>query len=92
MLFGDFAESQSKDLSDPIDEEEFAEDYGYLSDSDLEDYEDERPSSSKQETKSELHPFDPFVTPDNEKIGCEGHVERVGKGKVVKIPDIAFVT
>ena len=68
------------------------QEYGYLSDSDLEDYEDERPSSSKQKTKSEVHPFDPFATPDDEKINCEGHVECVGKGKVVKIPDIAFVT
>ena len=92
MLFGNFAESQSKDLGDPIDNEEFAEAYGYFSDSDLEDGEDEKPSLSEKATKSEVHLFDPFETPDDEKTGCEVQVERIEKGKVVKIPDIAFVT
>ncbi|KAF9790973.1 hypothetical protein BJ322DRAFT_1039080 [Thelephora terrestris] len=42
LLFGNFAESQSKDFKEAIDEVEFGEDYGYLSDSDLEDDEDEK--------------------------------------------------
>jgi hypothetical protein len=92
VLFGNFAESRSKDLRDPIDEEEFTEDYGYLSDSDLEDDEDEKVSLSKHAPRSEVHPFDPFATPGEEKIGYEGHLECIKKGKVVKIPDIAFVT
>lgn len=92
MLFGNFAESQFKDLRDPVDEEEFAEDYGYLSDSDLEDDEDEKASPPKHTAKSEVHPFDPFVGPGEEKIGYEGHVEHTEEGKVVKIPDMAFMT
>lgn len=92
MLFGNFAESRSKDLRDPIDEEEFSEDYGYVSDSDLEDDEDETASSLKHAPKSETPPFDPLSTPGEEKIGCEGHLEHIAKGKVVKVPDISFVT
>lgn len=92
MLFGDFAESRSKDLRDTIDEEEFAEDHGYLSDSDLEDDDYEGFSSSKHTTESEVQPFDPFAASGEEKIGCECHTERIEKGKVVKIPDMAFVT
>jgi hypothetical protein len=75
------------------DEEESAEDYGYLSDSDLEDDEDEKVASFKHTTKSKVHPFDPFGVPgEDKKILCEEHEERVEKGKVVKIPDMAFVT
>ena len=77
---------------DPIDEEEFAEDYGYLSDSDLEDYEDEKASLPEQASKPDLHPFDPFATPDDGRTGCEVQVECMEKGKLVKIPDMAFVT
>ena len=90
VLFGNFAESQSKDLSDPVDEEEFAEGYGYLSDSDLDDDEDERVSTPKHTVKPEVHPFNPFAIPGEEKICYKA--ERIEKGKVVKIPDIAFVT
>ena len=92
MLFGDFAESQPKDLIDPIGEKEFAEDYGYLSDSDLEDDEDERAPPSNCVSKSGVRPFDSFATPGEEKVGCEVHVEHTEEGKVVKIPDMAFVT
>ena len=94
MLFGNFAESQSKDFSkDPIDDEESAEDYEYLSDSDLEDDEDEKVASSKHTDIPEVHPFDPFgVSGEEKSILCEEHDEHVEKGKVVKIPDIAFVT
>ena len=81
MLFGNFAESQSKDFTkEEIDEEEeSAEDYGYLSDSDLEDDEDEKVA--------------PVAVPGGDKkILCEEHEERIEKGKIVKIPDMAFVT
>ena len=87
MLFGDFAESQSKDFQEPIDEGETAEDYGYLSDSDFEDDADETPSS-EHTSKPETHP----LAAPGENIGCKNHEERVEKGKVVKIPDVAFVT
>ena len=90
VLFGNFAESQSKDFNkEVIDEEESAEDYGYLSDSDLEDDEDDKVAPPKSKARSP----DPSVVPGgDEKISCEEHEERVDKGKVVKIPDMAFVT
>ena len=80
MLFGNFTESQSRDFAkEAIDDEESAEDYGYLSDSDLEDDEDEKAA--------------PVAIPgEDKKILCEEHEERVDQGKIVKIPDIAFVT
>jgi hypothetical protein len=64
-----------------------------LSDSDLEDDEDEKVASLKHASKSKVHPFDPFGVPgEDRRILCEEHEERVETGKVVKIPDIAFVT
>jgi len=90
VLFGNFAESQSKDFNkEQIDDEESGEDYGYFSDSDLEDDEDEKVSSSRNTSK----PFDPFASlGEDNKILSEEHEERVEKGKIVKIPDMAFVT
>jgi len=80
VLFGNFAEARSKDFNkEAIDEEESAEDYGYLSDSDLEDDDDKR-----------LPPV--AVPPEKRGIPCEEHEERIEKGKIVKIPDMAFVT
>jgi len=80
VLFGDFAEAQSKDFNkETIDEEESAEDYGYLSDSDLEDDDDKGVPPA-------------VVPPQERKILCEEHEERIEKGKIVKIPDMAFVT
>ena len=93
VLFGNFAESQSKDFKEVIDDDESAEDYGYLSDSDLEDDEDEKVASFKQKTKSKAHPFDPFAIPGEDRgMLSEENEEHLEKGKVVKIPDIAFVT
>ena len=94
VLFGNFAESQSKDFSkEEIDDEESAENYGYLSDSDLEDDEDERLAPFKNTSKPKVHSFDPFTIPgEDSRILCEEHEERVEKGKIVKIPDVAFVT
>ena len=93
VLFGNFAESQLKDLKEAISEEESAEDYGYLSDSDLEDDEDEKIAPPMQKTKPKAHPLDPFAAPgENKKSVCEEHEEQVDKGRVVKIPDMAFVT
>ena len=95
VLFGNFAESQSKDLrKGTIDDEESTEDYGYLSDSDLEDDEDEKVASLKRASlRSKVQPSDQFGVADEDKrIFLGEHKERVEKGKVVKIPDIAFVT
>ena len=55
-LFGNFAESRSKGFEEAIYENEYAEDYGYLSDSDLED---EKPLF-EHASRSEFHLFIPF--------------------------------
>lgn len=85
-LAGSISESQSKDV---IEQEEFANDYGYSSDSDLEDDEDEKPWL-KQINKPEINSFDPFPAPSEDQVGFERNKEQVEK--VVKIPDVAFVT
>ena len=91
VLFGNFSESQSKDFKEAVDEEEYANDYGYLSDSDLEDDEDEK-LPLEQISNPKTHSFDPFPTPGEENIIYEKNEEHIEKGKVVKIPDMAFVT
>ena len=96
MLFGNFAEARSKDFSkETIDEEESAENYGYLSDSDLEDDNDGRvvPAVVPREEKALRDEVSPVAVPRKEKNTlCEEHEEHVEKGKIVKIPDMAFVT
>ena len=94
VLFGNFAESQSKDFNkEEIDVEESTEDYGYLSDNDLEDDEDEKVASSPPTGRAEVHPSGSFgVAGEDKKILPEEHEEHAEKGKVVKIPDMAFVT
>ena len=103
MLFGNFAESQSKDFNqETIDEEGSAEDYGYLSDSDLEDDEDKDVDEDEDKdedededeiAKSKARPSDPLVVPSGpEGIDCEKYKECVDGGKVAKILDVAFVT
>ena len=86
MLFGNFAESQSKDFDEAIGEDESTDDYGYFSDSDLEDSEDDKATSPGPVPKSKV------LLSGDHNIVCESHEESVEKGKVVKIPDIAFVT
>ena len=86
MLFGNFAESRSKDFNEAIGEEESAEDYGYFSDSDLED---DNASKFNPTAESKIHPLE---LSEKDKVVCGGHKECVEKGKVVKIPDMAFVT
>ena len=96
MLFGNFAEAQSRNFEEVIDEG-FSEDYGYWSDSDLEDEEDESgiPQSVVAEDATQLEVHDPTDSPailSEGKIVYEDHKECVKQGKVVKIPDVAFVT
>jgi hypothetical protein len=80
VLFGGFAGARSKDFKEEtIDEEESAKDYGYSSDSDLEDDGDGR--------------IAPVAVPhEKREIPCEEYEERIEKGKIVKIPDMALVT
>ena len=93
VLFGNFAESKPKDFNkEVIDEEESAEDYGYLSDSDLEDDEDEKDALFEHTNKSKVHSSDPFAIPGEDNVACDEVGGRVNKGKIVKIPDMAFVT
>ena len=90
VLFGGFGESHCKDFKEPINEEEYSKDYDYLSDSDLEDEDDEGVALFKQKTKSkaQIRPFTPFAIPGED----DERGERIDKGKVIKIPDVAFVT
>ena len=96
MLFGDFAEARSRNFEEVIDEEGFAEDYGYWSDSDLEEEDESRISRSdaaEDATKPEVHdPTDSPAISSEGKMVYEDHKECVEQGKVVKIPDVAFVT
>ena len=92
VLFGDFAEAQSRNFKEAINGEEFAEDYGYLSDSDLEDEEDESSIPQKVVTKDVIQSRAglsslPAISNEN-----EDYEECIEQGKVVKIPDVAFVT
>ena len=81
MLSGSFSESEVKSFSEPIDEDDFAEDYGYSSDSDLEeDWDFDSPDSGA-----------------GGKVGrpdtlCSRYKEHVETGKVIRIQDVAFIT
>jgi len=49
--------------------------------------------ASPDEAESKACSSDPFAVPgEDKKIVCEEYEEQVEKGKVVKIPDMAFVT
>ena len=90
MLFGTFAESESKDFSEPLGDAEYAENYGYHSDSDLEDDED-----SEAPKPARGHPFDPFCFTTTDKKPTPSrreHEERLEKGKVIRIQDMALIT
>ena len=93
VLFGTFAEAESRDFSEPLDSGEYAENYGYYSDSDLEkgDLED----TPKETRPTRGHPFDPFcfTLTDGKSTPAHGeYEERLGKGKVIKIQDMALIT
>jgi hypothetical protein len=98
VLFGQFGEAESKDFSETLYDNESTEDYGYYSDSDLE--EDEDFASSKSEALNHKRPrgghlSDPFSLPpvEHEPASTYGEFkERLEKGKVIKIRDMAFIT
>jgi hypothetical protein len=97
VLFGDFAEARPRNFREAIEEEDFAEDYGYSSDSDLEDEEDQfrvlQQTPAEDSTRPQIQgPSDSPAISSGDKMVYEDHEERVEQGKVVKIPDVAFMT
>jgi hypothetical protein len=82
VLSGTFAEAELKDLWEPIDDRESADDYGYDSDSDLEEDQDVTRGQTFRFTFGALKATPPVV-PQN---------GRTAKGKAIKIQDIAFIT
>ena len=91
MLFGVFAEAESKDFSEPLDDTKCAAEYGYYSDSDLEDED----SATEAPKPARGHPFDTFcfLPTDSESTPARGeYKEHLEKGKVIKIQDMAFIT
>jgi len=94
VLFGTFAEAESKDFSEPLDDNECAEGYGYHPDSDLEE-EDDAVNPKETLNRTIPHTFDPFRSPlsDNKPTLTDGERGKwVEKGKVIKIHDVAFIT
>ena len=90
VLSGTFAEAESKDLSLPVDESECADNYGYCSDSDLEDDDD---TVKEGEGGLRGHPFDPFCFLVSEEMPTyDQHREFARKGTIIKVQDIAFIT
>ncbi|KAF9785363.1 hypothetical protein BJ322DRAFT_827251 [Thelephora terrestris] len=95
LLSGGFAESKSKDFSEPVDEDEQAEDYGYYSDSDLEDDIDDAGEALEETTPLRGGSYYHFCLPTNSQkpVQTDGEWEGPsGKGAVIKICDIAFIT
>jgi len=93
VLFGNFAESESKLFDEEEIDEEYAEDYGYSSDSDLDDDEDEKVSWFQYVGRLVVLLFAllGFLFEDGSNL-CGEREKRAERGKVVKIPDMAFVT
>ena len=95
VLFGQFGEAESKDFLEPLDDTESADDYGYYSDSDLE--EDEDSVSSKGAWKQmnhaggDLPDLFSFLPVEDDPV-CGEYKESLEKGKVIKVQDVAFVT
>lgn len=98
VLSGEYAESEQKDFSEPIDENEPAENYGYCSDSDLENDEDIVNTAGKPLKKATLlksSPIEPLPPPTNDKKSPLIYGEwddSSSKGMVIKIRDVAFIT
>ena len=92
MLFGDFAESQLRDFNEEVLDNEFAENYGYSSDSDLGDDEGESLFSFEDATEPKAPSVDTLEVSGESKSACEHRKECLERGKIVKIPDMAFVT
>ena len=97
VLSGIYSESEPRDFSEPIDEDEEAENYGHYSDSDLEDDEDDVNTTDKSLKTAPLKgtSLDPSHLPANDKKPAPVYGqwdEPSGKGTIVEIHNIAFIT
>lgn len=81
VLSGAFSESEIKDFSEDVDDGEFTEDYGYSSDSDLEedwDFESPAPPNGPSQPHPQTHRGQ--------------YKEHVRMGNVIRVRDVAFIT
>lgn len=98
VLSGQFAESEPKEFSGPVDEGEQAENYGYYSDSDLEDDDEDAVNAAGRASKGAIRPrrnLHPTRSTADQKEPVPTHgewEELLAKGTVIKIRDIAFIT
>ena len=97
VLSGEYAESEPKDFSEPIDDDEEAKNYDYYSDSDLEDDEDtvNAGKTPKKAIPRKSSSLDPLRLPANDKKSALVHgewKETSGKGMIIKVHDVAFIT
>ncbi|KAF9785361.1 hypothetical protein BJ322DRAFT_827159 [Thelephora terrestris] len=98
LLSGTYSESEPKDFSESIDEDEQAENYGHSSDSDLED--DDHVVNSMAKTPKKAAPpksnsLGPSCLPASDKRPAPVYgewKEPSGKGTIIKIHDVAFIT
>ena len=84
VLSGSFSESEIRDFSETVDNGELADDYGYLSDSDLEedwDFESLSPQTPPSKPRQQ----------DQDAPHYE-YKEHPQMGRVIKIQDVAFIT
>lgn len=82
VLSSAFSESELRDFSEPVDDGDLAEDYGYLSDSDLEedwDFESPDPEDNRSQTRQKEATYGRYK-------------EHIRMGKVIRIQDVAFIT
>jgi len=84
VLFGNFSEAEPKDLNDDLGDDESTEEYGYGSDSDLED------DGDKEITPPKASHNAPKKDPSEPRH--ESYARLTNKGKIVRIHDVAFVT
>ena len=92
VLSGAYAESEPKDFSEPIDEDECAKNYDYHSDSGLEDDED---ATNAINILDEVTPPESVPAPADLKESSPVHGEwneSLVEGTIIKIHDIAFIT
>ena len=99
VLSGAYLESEPKDFSEPIDEGEQAENYGYYSDSDLEDDDDDAVNAAEKTLKKaaslKSNSLDPIRLPAHDQTPAQVYGEwneSPGKGPIIKIRDVAFIT